>query len=59
MEQAMDQTRRESGRSFTPAVLRKLHEVSGGRTLEANIALALANAELAASVCRAMLDASM
>ncbi|MCH7793437.1 MAG: pseudouridine-5'-phosphate glycosidase [Planctomycetes bacterium] len=59
IERATEQTRCESGRSLTPAVLRKLHEVSDGRTLEANLALARANTELAASVCRAMLDASM
>ena len=59
IERAMDQTRRESGRSLTPAVLRKLHEVSDGRTLDANLALVRANTELAASLCRAMLDASM
>ena len=59
IERATDQTRRESGRRLTPAVLKKLHEVSDGRTLEANLALARSNTELAASVCRAMRDASM
>lgn len=43
------------GREVTPAVLAALHEVSGGATLRANIALAVANARLAARLCRRLL----
>ena len=39
-----------SGRDVSPAVLSGLHEVSGGRTLEANIALVKSNARVAAAV---------
>jgi pseudouridine-5'-phosphate glycosidase len=42
------------GRDVTPRILRRLHEVSGGATLRANIALVRANAALAAQVCAAM-----
>lgn len=38
------------GRSVTPHILAKLHAVSGGRTLAANIALAKSNASLAAQI---------
>jgi pseudouridylate synthase len=44
------------GRDLTPAILRHLHEVSGGRTLRANLALVRNNADLAAQLCRAMLE---
>jgi pseudouridine-5'-phosphate glycosidase len=44
-----------TGRAATPGVLAALHEVSGGQTLEANLALARANAALAGKLCRAML----
>ncbi len=43
-----------TGRDVTPAVLGALHEVSGGRTLEANIALVKANALLAARLAAAL-----
>ncbi len=43
-----------SGRDSTPALLSELHRVSGGRTLEANVALALDNAALAGRVCAAL-----
>lgn len=39
-----------SGRGVTPAVLGGLHEVSGGRTLRANIELVKSNARVAAMV---------
>jgi len=39
-----------TGRSRTPAILEALHEVSGGRTLQTNIALVRANARLAAKI---------
>lgn len=43
------------GRAVTPFVLARVHERSGGRTAEANKALVLANAELAARVAVALL----
>jgi pseudouridine-5'-phosphate glycosidase len=43
-----------SGRDITPALLGALHEVSGGATLRANIALVKHNVELAAKLARAM-----
>ena len=43
-----------AGRDVTPLVLGKLHEVSGGATLRANIALIKANAALAGKLARAM-----
>lgn len=42
------------GRNVTPAVLGALHEVSGGKTLAANIALARNNARLAGMLASAM-----
>jgi pseudouridylate synthase len=42
-----------AGRDVTPAILAALHDVSGGRTLEANIALVKANARLAARLAAA------
>ncbi len=39
-----------TGRDVSPAVLSGLHEVSGGRTLAANIALVKSNARVAAAV---------
>lgn len=43
-----------SGRDITPRVLAALHEVSGGATLRANIALVKQNARLAARLAAAM-----
>ena len=43
-----------SGQAVTPFVLARLHERSGGRTLEANRALAVANARLAGEVSVAL-----
>ncbi len=43
-----------AGRDLTPAVLRHLHQVSGGATLRSNLALVRSNADLAARLCRAM-----
>ncbi|MCC6661511.1 MAG: pseudouridine-5'-phosphate glycosidase [Phycisphaerales bacterium] len=43
-----------TGRGVTPGVLSHLHEISGGATLRANIALALSNARLAGQLCAAM-----
>lgn len=43
-----------SGRDVTPAVLQAVHEISGGVTLRANIALVKNNAKLAAEIAVAM-----
>ena len=43
-----------AGRGVTPAVLAALHEVSGGATLRANLALVKANTDLAATLARRM-----
>jgi pseudouridylate synthase len=52
IEEALAEARREgvSGQAVTPFVLGFLHERSGGRTLEVNEALIIANARLAAEV---------
>lgn len=42
------------GRAVTPFVLSRLHEISGGRTLGANVELALDNARLAGRVAAGM-----
>lgn len=43
-----------SGRAVTPAVLGALHEVSGGATLRANLALVESNTRLAARIAAAL-----
>ncbi len=43
-----------AGRDVTPRLLGALHEVSGGATLRANLALVRGNAALAAKIARAM-----
>jgi pseudouridine-5'-phosphate glycosidase len=43
-----------TGRELTPALLGLLHEISGGATLRANLALVKANADLAAQVAAAL-----
>jgi pseudouridine-5'-phosphate glycosidase len=52
VEEAVDEAARRgvAGQGVTPFVLARLHERSGGRTLEVNRALAVANARLAAEV---------
>ena len=52
IEEALAEATREgvSGQAVTPFVLASLHERSGGRTLEVNRALIVANARLAAEV---------
>jgi pseudouridylate synthase len=50
--------RGQAGRDVTPALLAALHEVSRGATLRANLALVRSNTDLAARLCRAMLDQS-
>ncbi len=42
------------GRAVTPFILARLHDLSGGTTLRANLALAKANASLAGSLAAAM-----
>ncbi|MEQ9616459.1 MAG: pseudouridine-5'-phosphate glycosidase [Phycisphaerales bacterium] len=58
-EQAEDSARDAEGRDVTPAVLANLHEISGGRTLAANIALVKSNADLAARIARRMWEVEM
>lgn len=43
-----------AGRDVTPQILARLHDVSGGATLRANLALVRSNAGLAARLCVAM-----
>lgn len=43
-----------TGRQVTPFILGALHEVSGGATLRANVALIRSNCELAGRIARAM-----
>jgi pseudouridine-5'-phosphate glycosidase len=43
-----------TGRDATPALLGALHEISGGKTLAANLALVRSNAALAARIARAL-----
>jgi pseudouridylate synthase len=52
IEEALDQAERQgvSGQAVTPFVLARLHELSGGKTLEVNRALAASNAGLAAEL---------
>lgn len=54
-EKWIDEARRElgaRGRDVTPQILARLHAISGGRTLRANLALVRANAALAARLAR-------
>ena len=39
-----------SGKNLTPHMLKKVQEMTGGKSLEANIALVKSNAELAAKL---------
>lgn len=54
LAQAAGNAHNAGGRDATPAILRELHRVSNGRTLEANLALVRANTDLAARLCAAM-----
>ena len=49
-----DEQQASPGQAVTPFVLSFLHEASGGRTLEVNRELVLANAQLAAEVAVAL-----
>ncbi|MEQ8317995.1 MAG: pseudouridine-5'-phosphate glycosidase [Phycisphaerales bacterium] len=50
LEEAQAATPAVQGRAATPAVLETLHRISDGKTLEANLALVRANADLAARI---------
>ena len=43
-----------TGKALTPYLLQRIFELSNGRSLEANIALVLNNAQLAAAIAREM-----
>ncbi len=60
MANAADKARDKGavGREATPAVLGALHEISGGKTLAANLALVKSNAELAARLAVAVAQAA-
>ena len=45
-----------SGQQLTPFLLKRVNELSNGRSMRANLALLLNNAELAAGIARAMTD---
>jgi pseudouridine-5'-phosphate glycosidase len=45
-----------SGKAVTPYLLQRLYELTGGRTLETNVALVLNNARLAARIARALAE---
>jgi pseudouridine-5'-phosphate glycosidase len=47
-----------TGRDVTPFLLRRLVELSGGRTLETNVALVRSNARLGAGLASALADAA-
>ena len=44
------------GQQLTPFLLKRVNELSGGKSMRANLALLLNNAELAAKVARALID---
>ena len=50
LERAQRSTAAVHGRATTPALLSAIHEISGGRTLQANLALVRQNADLAARI---------
>lgn len=52
LEQAEARAAPSTGRDITPSVLAALHEISGGATLRANLALVRSNAILAARLAR-------
>jgi pseudouridine-5'-phosphate glycosidase len=54
----MAETRGIAGKALTPFLLARLAELSGGRTLDANLALLEANAQLAAQIAAAYAAAS-
>ncbi len=60
LEQAEDEAEDAgvAGRAVTPFVLERLHSLSQGATLRANLALVKSNARLAAQLAHAMLEAA-
>ncbi len=52
LAEAMRKSTDARGRNTTPAILQLLHEISGGATLRANLALVRSNSALAAQLCR-------
>ncbi len=50
LDAAEEDAERATGRDVTPVILGRLHELSGGRTLRANITLVRNNASLAAQI---------
>lgn len=52
--QSLPSVKAAAGRDATPAVLTEVHRLSQGRTVKANIALAVANASLAGKLAAAM-----
>ncbi|MEM9167133.1 MAG: pseudouridine-5'-phosphate glycosidase [Planctomycetota bacterium] len=50
LAEAENRTRDATGRDATPALLAAVHAVSSGKTTDANLALALANADLAGRI---------
>ena len=52
--QSQPNVRAAAGRDATPALLEAVHTISGGKTIQANIELATANASLAARVASAI-----
>ena len=56
---ALEQARRQGvrGKEVTPFLLRAVAEATGGRSLEANVALLMNNARVAASVAVALAEA--
>lgn len=52
--QSLPSVKAAAGRDATPALLAEVHRISKGRTVEANIALALANASLAGRLAPAI-----
>jgi pseudouridine-5'-phosphate glycosidase len=63
VRRAVAAARRRAGRArggdLTPALLAALNEITGGRTLRANVALLRANARLAARIARAAAQESL
>ena len=52
---AVADARHLGGKSVTPFILGRIHELTGGRSLRTNIALAASNARLAGEIAEAML----
>jgi len=57
LERARAETADATGRDVSPRLLARLHELSGGATLRANLALVRSNARLAGAIAAALGDA--